>query len=188
MTTEEQMTLDEVYKYLRLMKPRYEQASRAEKGALLSEMEQVTGRHRKSLIRRLQTPIRREPRQRERERTYQDDVDTALRVIWESYDYICAERLQPNRVALAEQLAAHGELQLSPSLKTQLADISVTTVRERLRQWRSAAPHLTRRPPKPRNSALADIPMQRIAWDEAVPGHFEVDLVFHCGLESRGEC
>jgi len=187
MTTEEQMTLDEVYKYLRLMQPRYAQANRAEKGVLLTEMEQVTGRHRKSLIRRLQTTIRRTSRQRERERTYKDDVDTALRVIWESYDYICAERLQPNLVALAEQLAAHDELALSPSLKTQLADIGVTTVRDRLRQWRAAAPLLTRRPPKPRNRALADIPMQRIAWDEAVPGHFEVDLVFHCGLESSGE-
>ncbi|HQH38369.1 MAG TPA: hypothetical protein PLH19_07525 [Anaerolineae bacterium] len=87
------MTLDEVYKYLRLLKPRYQQADRAGKSTWLDEMEAVTGRHRKSLIRRLQGSVQRQARSHERERTYKADVDVALRRIWESYDYICAERL-----------------------------------------------------------------------------------------------
>ena len=31
------------------------------------------------------------------------------------------------------------------------------------------------------------IPMQRILWDPADPGHFAVDLVHHSGPRSRGE-
>jgi hypothetical protein len=187
MTTEEKMTLDEVYKYLRLMKPRYLQADRVGKSALLDEMETVTGRHRKSLIRRLRGSVQRRPRAHERERTYKADVDLALRRIWESYDYICAERLQPNLVSLAQQLAAHGELELPSALQTQLGEVGLTTVRERLRQFRQDEPQLARRAPGPRNRTLADIPMQRIAWDEPVPGHFEVDLVFHSGPDASGE-
>ena len=186
MAVAEKMTLDEVYKYLRLLKPRYLEADRAGKSALLDEMEAVTGRHRKSLIRRLQVGLQRMPRQRERERTYKSDVDAALRVIWESYDGICAERLQPNLVALAEQLAQHNELELSAALKAQLAEIGLTTVRERLRQLRQAEPQL-RRVSRPPNQSLADVPMRRLAWNTAVPGNFEVDLVFHCGSEARGE-
>jgi hypothetical protein len=187
MTTEEKMTLDEVYKYLRLMKPRYLQADRAGKSALLDEMETVTGRHRKSLIRRLGGSVQRRSRAHERERTYKADVDLALRRIWESYDYICAERLQPNLVSLAQQLAAHGELELSSALQIQLGEVGLTTVRERLRQFRQDEPQLAHRAPGPRNRTLADIPMQRIAWDEPVPGHFEVDLVFHSGPDASGE-
>lgn len=186
MAVAEKMTLDEVYKYLRLLKPRYLEANRAGKSALLDEMELVTGRHRKSLIRRLQVGLQRVPRQRERARTYQSDVDAALRVIWESYDGICAERLHPNLGALAEQLAQHGELALSEALKAQLGEIGLTTLRERLRQLRQDEPQL-RRVPRPPNQSLADVPMRRLPWNTAVPGHFEVDLVWHSGSEARGE-
>jgi len=29
--------------------------------------------------------------------------------------------------------------------------------------------------------------MRKIAWDEVEPGHFEVDLVYHCGTSASGE-
>jgi len=53
MTSEEHMTIDERRKYLRIMQPRYQAAARGEQGPLLAEMAQVTGLHRKSLIRLL---------------------------------------------------------------------------------------------------------------------------------------
>ena len=51
MSNEEQMTIEERYKYLRKMQKRYRKAKRAEKGRLLDEMMAVTGLHRKSLSR-----------------------------------------------------------------------------------------------------------------------------------------
>ena len=85
-------------------------------------MERVTEMHRKSLIRLLKKAPQREKRKRERERTYKSDVGDALRVISESFDYVCGERLQPNLVWMANHLEQHGELETTPALMAQLAE------------------------------------------------------------------
>ncbi|MCD6291045.1 MAG: hypothetical protein J7M34_11125 [Anaerolineae bacterium] len=124
------------------MQDRYLQASRRERGALLDEVMEVTQLHRKTLIRLLRSDLCRHPRSRQRGRTYSPEVDDALRVIDESMDYICAERLHPNLPWLAEQLARHGELMLTDSLRTQLAQLSLSTVR-RISRRSGDYPHLT---------------------------------------------
>jgi len=132
MTTEDRMTIDECYKYLRKMKTRYLEADRRERGRLLDEMEAVTGKHRKSLIRLMKGSLTRQPRARQRSKTYQEDVTTVLRVAAACLDDPCAERLTPNLVWLAEHLADHDELSVSESTLEQLGQISVSTVERRL--------------------------------------------------------
>jgi hypothetical protein len=187
MSIEDKMTIDERRKYLKKMQKRYLQADRKERGQLLDEMETVTELHRKSLIRLMGGSLARQPRRRQRSRTYGPDVDDALRVIAESADYICAERLTPNLAWLATHLAAHGELTLSPQLLDQLERISVSTVERILTRIRQDEPRLPRRGPKRANNLLRDVPMKRIPWQEQRPGHFEVDLVHHCGPSASGE-
>ena len=187
MTTDDKMTIDEVYKYLRKMRSAYAEADQTKKGRMLDDMERVTGRHRKSLIRLLRGPLERCPRRQQRRRTYQADFDAALRRIYESYGCICAERLHPNLTALAAQLAKHDEVDLTPSLQAQLATVGLTTVRERLQRFRQDEPQLRRGAPRPPNPFLHDTPMQRLSWDIQTPGYFEVDLVHHCGSSSHGE-
>ncbi len=51
MLTEDEMSVNERRKYLKRMKVRYVAATRGERGRLLTELEQVTGLHRKSLTR-----------------------------------------------------------------------------------------------------------------------------------------
>ena len=46
---------------------------------------------------------------------------------------------------------------------------------------------LPRRGPDRANKVAREIPMRRIPWDTAEPGHFEVDLVHHSGPRSDGE-
>jgi hypothetical protein len=169
------------------MQERYLQADRKERGQLLNEMEAVTELHRKSLIRLMKGSLVRQPRRRQRSRTYGPEVDDALRVIAESTDYICAERLRPNLRWLATHLAAHGELTVTPHLLEQLDRISVSTVERILTRLRQDEPRLPRRGPRRTNSLLQDVPMKRISWQEQEPGHFEVDLVHHCGPSSSGE-
>jgi hypothetical protein len=187
MSIEDKMTIDERRKYLRKMQERYLQADRKERGHLLDEMETVTGLHRKSLIRLMKGNLARQPRRRQRSRTYGPEVDDALRVIAESTDYICAERLTPNLVWLAKHLAAHGELAVSAQLLEQLDRISVSTVERILTRLRQDEPRLPRRGPKRTNNLLRDVPMKRIPWQQQEPGHFEVDLVHHCGSSASGE-
>ena len=187
MSIEEKMTINERRKYLHKMQKRYIKAGRKEKRQLLDEMEQVTELHRKYLIELLKGDLKRKGRRRQRGRRYGPEVDDALRVIYESYDYICGERLTPNLVWMAEHLARHGELATSEELLEKLGQISISTVKRILRRTRQDEARLPRKGPRRANTRLRDIPMKRIPWDTVTPGHFEVDLVHHCGPTTCGE-
>jgi hypothetical protein len=186
MPNEEKMTVGERRKYLRVIRKRYLKASRLGRAELLDEMEAVTGLHRKSLIRLMSGSLERRDRRKQRGRTYGPDVDDALRVISESLDHICAERLQPNLVWAASHLAHHGEMEVSPHLLDQLSRISLSTLRRILNRLGQDEPRLPRRGPVQANRVAREIPMKRIPWNERQPGHFEVDAVHHCGQSSAG--
>lgn len=182
------MTITERRKYLARMLPRYLAADRMARGQLLDEMEAVTGLHRKSLVRLLTAPtLARQPRTRQRSRTYGAAVEDAIRLIWETLDYVCAERLTPALVPIAQQLAQHGELCLSDELCAQLGRISIASVHRRLRRFTQDTPRLPRKGPEQANRLAKTIPMRRIPWDTAEPGHFEVDLVHHGGPLPTGD-
>jgi len=184
----EGMTIDERRKYLGRMRQRYLGADREAKSQLLGEMEQVTGLHRKSLVRLLRCGgLQRQPRRQQRGRVYGAAVGDALRVIAESLDYVCAERLSGALVETARHLARHGELVLNPELEQQLGRISRASVQRRLERLRQDEPRLPRGGPEQANRVAREIPMRKIAWDEAQPGHFEVDLVHHSGPVTAGE-
>ena len=187
MSTEDQMTIDERRKYLRRMKSRYVEMTRQERGQLLDEMGMVTELDRKTLIRLMNGNLARKSRLKPRGCTYGADVDDALRVIAESVDWLCAERLTPNLVWLAEHLATHGELETTPPLLAALGQISISTVGRRLARLRQDQLRLPRRGPERANQVSRDIPMKRIPWSEAQPGHMETDLVHHCGPSASGE-
>ena len=187
MSNEEEMTIDERYKYLRKVQKRYRQAKRSEQSQLLTEMEAVTGLHRKSLVRLMKGNLKRQVRRKERGRVYGAEVDDAVRVIAESLDYICPERMTPNLVWMAQVLSKHGELEVRPELVSQLEQISVSTVGRLMKRLRQDEPRLPRKGPEQANKVGREIPVRRLAWDEAEPGHFEVDLVHHCGPSASGQ-
>ena len=190
MSAEERMKIDEIRKYLHKMRIRYWQASnRNERSKLLDEMQAVTELHRKSLIRLIKGELARKPRRKQRGKTYATEVRTAVGAIAQSLDYPCAERLRPNLVWMAGQLERHGELQTSPEVMKKLAQISVSTVRRMqtpVGQQPDRMAHSKQRSGTA-NHLLQAVPMRRIHWDEAKPGHFEVDLVHHCGVSLEGQ-
>jgi hypothetical protein len=184
----ERMTVDERRKCLKRMQRRYLAATREEWSRRLDEVAELTGLHRKSVVRLLKGPsLDRQPRRQQRGREYGAAVDDALRVIWESLDYICAERLTPALVATAEQLARHGELTVTDEVLDQLGRISVSSVQRRLTRLGQDTARFPRRGPDRANKVAREIPMRRIPWDTAEPGHVEVDLVPHSGPSSNGE-
>ena len=106
MLTEDEMTLNERRKYLKVMKPHYVNAKRKERSGLLSEMERVTGMHRKSLTRLLHArSLERQKRCIPRARSYGLEVERVIVQVWESRDYICAERLTPSLLAISRTRA-----------------------------------------------------------------------------------
>lgn len=189
MPTEDEMTVSERRKYLKRMKPLYSKADRSEQGRMLSDMEQVTGLHRKSLLRLLHAPtLERKKREKARGRTYGLAVEQAILVVWESLDYICAERLTPALLCTARHLARFGVLPLSQHVDQQLAKISEATVSRILRRYRSRKQRLPQKGPERANHVRKPVPMKRIPWDTSEPGHCEVDLVQHSGESSDGIC
>jgi hypothetical protein len=188
MEAEERLTVDERRKYLRRMAPRYWLADRRKQGELLTEMEAVTGMHRKSLIRLLgQKSLERQKRQRQRGPTYGPEVKRLVRRVWESLDYVCAERLTPSLLASAQHLARFGEVELNAELEAQLSQISESTVQRMLRGAPRLARPLPRRGPAQANALRKAVPMGRLAWDVSEAGHCETDLVHHAGGSSAGD-
>ena len=187
MPNEDKMPINERYKYLQRMRKRYDRAKRKERGELLDEMEIMTQLNRKTLIRRMNGSLERKQRRKQRGRGYGPKVDDALRVIAETHDHICAELLTPNLVTMAQDLASHGEMRISSQLLDQLGRISISTVGRYLKRIRQDEPRLLRRGSSRPNRARRGVPMRRIPWNERQPGHFEVDLVHHCGPTTSGE-
>jgi hypothetical protein len=186
--SEEEMTIDERRKYLQRMYGRYWAADRRGRGGLLDEMEAVTSMHRKSLIRLLRAEsLKRKPRRGGRSRRYGADVEAVVRVVWESLDYICAERLTPALLKTARHLARFGEVALSSAVEDKLARISRSTVERMI----GRLPHRTWQLPRARteqaNRLRREVPMGRLSWSIQEPGHFEVDLVHHAGPSAGGD-
>lgn len=187
MPTEDEMNVKDRRIYLKQMKKRYVRATRAQRGGLLSEMEQVTGLHRKSLTRLMHaSSLERQPRMKQRARSYGLATELVIVRVWESRDYICAERLTPGLLGMAQHLARFEPLGLTSQVQEQLATISRATVARILRKHRSERRRLPQKGAERANAVTKGVPMGRIAWDIGDPGHFEVDLVYHSGESTAG--
>jgi hypothetical protein len=189
MPDDEKMSIDERRKYLKLVAPRYAKAMRRERGQLLTEMGEVTKLHRKSLIRLMNMPsLERAPKKpRFKRRRYGTAVADVIRVVWESLDYVCAERLTPVLLETAQQLARWEELVLTSKVEVALDTISRATVQRLLERFQQDTPKLPRRKPQPPNRLLREVPMERLSWKIESPGSFETDLVHHCGAVAAGD-
>jgi hypothetical protein len=150
-------------------------------------MEAVTELHLKSLIRLMQAAPVRRPRQRQRGRSYGPEVDDVIRVVAETLDYICAERLTLALAPTARLLMGHGELLVAEEVLAQLERISVRTVKRIVGRLRQDERRLPRRGPERAQQILRQVPAERIPWDIAEAGHCEVDLVHHCGPTASGD-
>lgn len=60
-----------------------------------------------------------------RGRTYGLAVEQVILVVWESLDYICAERLTPALLSTAQHLARFGTLHLSSEVEDQLNTVQI---------------------------------------------------------------
>jgi len=186
--TIEPMNVNDRRKYLQVRKALYQQAGRADRSRMLTEMEQESGLHRKSLLRLLHAPsLARKKRTTPRPRLYGLATEQVILRVWESLDYVCAERLTPVLLQTAQHLARFGSVRLTSEIEAQLQQISEATVTRLLRKHRSRKQRLPRKGPERANQVRKDVPMKRIAWDISEPGHFEVDLVHHGGDSTLGD-
>jgi len=189
MPVDEKMSVNERRKYLKMEAARYKHCDRQGRGELLTEMAMITKLHRKSLIRLMNLPsLERSPRKAQpRRKKYGAAVADVVRVVWESLDYVCAERLTTVLRETARRLAAWEEITLSLEVEEALDKVSRATVQRMLERFQQDTPQLPRRKPQPSNKLMRQVPMERISWQTTSPGIFETDLVHHCGTVASGD-
>jgi hypothetical protein len=183
------MSLNSKYELLAVVRPRYLEASKAEKQKILDEFTYATGYHRKHAIRVLKNRV---PGRKRRKRTgyrtiYRGEVVQALEQIWEIYGRLCSKRLQPFLPEAIRVLERCQEIQLSNEAKELLLKISSASIDRCLRPVRLQSRHGLSTT-KPGSLLKSLIPVRTFTeWDEERPGFLEIDLVAHCGNTTAGQ-
>lgn len=176
-----------IREYIASLGPRYRAAPKTAKSRMLDEFCQVTGRHRKSAVRRLRRPPRARQGAGGRPPRYGPDVTALVIRLWEASDYLCGKRLAPFLEPLLDALERHGEVHVPPPLRPLLLTISPATIDRLLHGQRRSRPRgLSTTGPSPATFA-AQVPVRTFAdWAGVMPGALQADLVAHCGDSGAG--
>ncbi len=182
------MTRRSIWEYLEAIRGRYLRAGKKEKEKILDEAVQVTGYHRKAVIRWLHRGKPPGPgRRRGRPRRYSAAAVEGLKLLWEATDRLCSRRLHPFLPELVQVLRRHGEQRLSREVEAQVLQMSPSTIDRRLRSYRIVGGRRPFSTTKPGSLLKGAIPLRTFAdWEEQRPGFLEVDLVAHCGESTEG--
>jgi hypothetical protein len=123
-----------------------------------------------------------------RPRHYGEPVLKVLKRIWESFDYMCGQRLAAMIKETLPVLVGAGELYCSGNTFEKLLTISGATIDRLLRPYKAAMRPRGRSHTKPSSLLKAQIPIR--SWSELPvnePGHYQADLVGHDGGNAGGE-
>ena len=95
----------------------------------MDEAVQVTGHHRKALVRALRSrPAQGAAKKAGRPKQYGQEAVTALKAVWEASDRVCGKRLKPFLPELVGALERHGELLLEAEVRNQVEGMSAATI------------------------------------------------------------
>jgi hypothetical protein len=168
------------------MRERYELADRAAKGPLLDEVCEMTGYHRKAVIRLLRRPVGPRRRRRGGPRVqYGPEVVAVLRAIWTAAGYPWSVRL---KALLPLWLPwARRRLRLADALEAQVRRISPRQIDRCLHADKRILRRRQYGRTKPGTLLKHQIPLRTDRWDVHEPGFTEIDLVAHSGDRADGE-
>jgi hypothetical protein len=178
----ELMTAKDRRALVAVVRERYQAGDREEKTRILEEFGAISGYHRKSAIRLLNSAAMddKAPSSPSLRTVYDHAVRGALQVLWEASDRVCSKRLKALIPTLVPALERHGHLQLDPLVRRKLLAISAASIDRLLRDVRSGGKR--NRPKRAPSAATRRVPVRTFAdWDSPQPGYMEMDLVAHCG-------
>lgn len=180
------MTRVTVHEYAANLAPRYRAGRRAEKGRVLDEFCATTGMHRKAAIRLLGW-VGPKLARRSRKRLYGPAVVEVLRCLWEVGDRMCGKLLVAAIPDLMAALERHGELRVSPQVRTALLAVSPATVDRLLHPFRLKRRRQPLRASAASPSLKSQVPIRTWSqWQGVRPGSLQADLVLHCGESVEG--
>ena len=181
------MTGPAVLEYALAVRPRYMAARRQEKTRILTEVCATTGMHRKAVIRLLNRRAGPRDDRRGRPRRYGAEVSEALVKVWEVGDRMCGKLLAAVMSGLVEALERHGELVVTPEVRSLLLEISPASIDRLLSRHRRRLGVQPQRQ-RPVSSGLkGEVPIRTWnEWNAAPVGSLQADLVLHCGESTEG--
>lgn len=185
---ESEVTGSSLEEYAEEIRKRYRKATKAGKGVLLDEFIQVTGLHRKSAIRLLNSRTEFEDKKRRgRKKEYGMREKEAIEQIWEASDRLCSKSLKPFLPEMIKVLRKHGEIAVNAELEAKLCRMSSSTIDRLLGSGRRAEGRKGLSTTSPGNMLKHMIPIRTFAdWEEDKAGFMEIDLVSHCGETVEG--
>jgi hypothetical protein len=126
---------------------------------------------------------------RNKPRSYDEKVLSALRKIWAIMDCMCGKRLEGVIIGeLIPVLEEHGNIELDTTTKQRLLNISASTIDRALAPERKKLLSRTRSRTKPGTLLKHKIPIKTFSQgDEHKPGFVEIDLVGHDGGNISGD-
>ncbi len=173
----------------RKMQREYQTAGKAQKARILDDFCRLTAYHRKAAIRLLGHPIgakaqRDKPGPAPR---YGDDVQKALKTLWEASGHICSKRLQPFIPELLGCLERHQEINLELQVRQRVLQLSPSTIDRLLQPYKARF----RRQPRTHSDApsaiKSQVPIRTFGeWAKVPVGCLQADLVAHCGDSTEG--
>src|SRR5258705_1029659 len=174
--------------YAAVIRARYGQADKRERGRLLTEYCRTTGCHRKAAIRRLRRAPRPPGRAPGRPARYvAREVVPILEPAWLASDTLSAKLLRPILPAIRTALATHHGLRLPPAAQAALTAASAATLDRLLRPLRRRRPRQPRRLAPALAPLRAQVPLRTWSeWTGVRPGAVQGDLVWHCGESLPG--
>lgn len=180
------MSEQAVAEYAVAIRGRYAGAGKAEKGRILDEFCATTGMHRKAAIRLLNRKRGPVVRKGGRPQRYGPNVAEVLVKLWQMSDRMCGKLLVAVLPDLVEALERHGELTVTPELRTALVTVSAATIDRLLsRHRRRLGVQPQRRSPS--SGLKAEVPVRTWRdWKGTAVGSLQADLVLHCGESTEG--
>ena len=174
---------------VRRKRKEYLKSTKAAKKRILDELEELTGYHRKSLVRMFLAgvPKRNASIRRPRAKKYAV-ILPVLKVVWATSFCACGKRLSPFLPELLRVMKRDQEIEVTAGEESLLASISASTIDRMLAPDRASMRVKGRTTTKPGTLLRSKIAIRTFAdWKENEPGYFELDLVGHCGGTGRGE-
>ena len=107
---------------------RYQTSNHAEKTRVLDEFVDITGYHRKHVMRLLRGEAGAQTGGRRRRRIYDEAERNALVLLWEASDRVCGKRLKALMPVLIEAMERHGHLELAADIRAKLLAMSAATI------------------------------------------------------------
>jgi hypothetical protein len=170
--------------------PKYIKASIKEKSAIVSSIVEVSGMHRKAVVRALNRERKRSnwqpPPKLGRPKKYTAETEAALAFIWEQYDYPCAERLKDEVPEAIRIFVRDGMWDYSEQATEQLWDMSLGSMKVRTTAMAQKKGLLRGQSTTRSSAVLKAVPVFFGSWADKPAGNGQIDSVVHSGPKLMG--